>query len=254
MPHLDAARLLLLAAAAFAAGGINAVAGGGSLVSFPALLLAGFPAVTANITNSVALLPGYLGGSLAYRAELRGQRTRIRLLVPASAAGAIAGAALLVAGPATVFGHIVPWLILGSCALLLLQPRLKAAVLARRGSAPAGVPAPLLGTQGLASVYGAYFGAGLGVIMLALMGIFLHDDLQRINALKGAMSLVINGVAVAYFLAFGTIGWAAVAVMAPLSFLGGQAGVRLARRLDERTLRLAVVALGVVVGVRLALQ
>ena len=252
MPHLDALRLVILAGAAFLAGGINAVAGGGSLISFPALLFAGYPAVTANITNAVALLPGYLGGSIAYRPELAGQRGRLEALGPVSIAGAVAGAALLVAGPASVFQRLVPWLILGSCALLVAQPQMRR--LAARRDGPSGRTSPLLlATQGVCAVYGAYFGAGLGVIMLAVLGVFLHDGLQRVNALKGALSLLINIVAVVYFLLFGSIGWLAVAVMAPISFIGGQAGVVLARRLGERTLRWSVITFGVAVGVRLAL-
>ena len=251
MDHLDALHIAVLVVAAFAAGAVNAVAGGGSLISFPALLFAGYPAVTANITNAVSLVPGYLGGALAYRRELSGQAARARRLIPVSVIGAVAGAALLVAGPAGVFQRIVPWLILGACVLLALQPWLKAAVTSRRSAVPAVAPAALLVAQTLAAVYGAYFGAGLGVIMLAVMGIYLHDDLQRINALKGALSVVINAVAVAYFLVFASVAWTAVLLMAPISFVGGQAGVLVARRLDERTLRLSVVTFGVVVSLRL---
>src|SRR5688572_1073508 len=131
---MDAGTAALLAAAGFGAGAVNAVAGGGSLISFPALLAAGYPSVAANVTNSVALLPGYFGGSVAYRAELAGQRERIRALLPTVVLGAAAGSALLLVSPASVFEAIVPWLILGACALLALQP--KAAELAqRRGSA-----------------------------------------------------------------------------------------------------------------------
>ncbi len=252
MPHPDALHVTVLVIAALLAGGVNAVAGGGSLLSFPALLFAGYPAVTANITNAVAVLPGYLGGSLGYRAELRGQWPRLRVLVPVSVVGAVAGAALLVAGPAEVFQRVVPWLILGACALLLAQPWLKGWVATRMAaqSGETGGP-PLLVAQFASAVYGAYFGAGIGVIMLATLGIFVRDDLQRLNALKGALSLAINAVAVLYFVVFGSIAWEAVALMAPLCFIGGQLGVVVAKRLQERTLRLCVVVFGVAVGIRL---
>jgi uncharacterized membrane protein YfcA len=257
-PHLDAARIALLAAAALAAGAINALAGGGSLVSFPALLLAGYPALTANVTNTVALLPGYLGGSVGYRRELRGQGARVKKLGLVSAGGAVLGAVLLLAGPPSTFRRLVPWLILGSCALLAAQPwiaRRVAARTARRGGARAGrfgdIPGPLLAIQVVSAMYGAYFGGGLGVIMLAVLGIFVADSLQRINALKGVMSLLINLVAAVWFVAFAHVAWLPVAVMAPAAYLGGLLGVRAARRLDDRVLRAAVVLFGTAVGVRL---
>ena len=259
-PHLDAARIVLLGAAAFVAGGINAVAGGGSLISFPALLLAGYPALTANVTNSVALLPGYLGGSVGYRRELRGQRPRIVRLGLISAAGAVLGAFLLLAGPASVFQRIVPWLILGACALLVAQPWIARRVAEREAARAAAGASPrrfgeigagLAAAQLVSAVYGAYFGAGVGVIMLAVLGIFLVDSLQRINALKGLLSLIITVVAVVYFIAAGRVAWLPVAIMAPIAYAGGLLGVAVARRLDDRVLRIAVVCFGVAVGVRL---
>ena len=259
-PHLDAARIALLAVAAFFAGGINAVAGGGSLISFPALLLVGYPALTANVTNATALLPGYLGGSVGYRRELQGQRSRLLRLGALSIGGAVLGAFLLLVGPAGVFQRIVPWLILGACALLVAQPWIARRVAARQvrheasGNPAQGELTPELGTaQAVSAIYGAYFGAGLGVITLATLGIFLDDSLQRINALKGALSLVINVVAVVYFIAFGSVAWLAVAIMAPVSYVGGMAGVMVARRLDDRVLRVSVVCFGVAVAVRLLL-
>ena len=262
MPHLDAARIALLAVAAFAAGGINAVAGGGSLVSFPALLLAGYSALTANVTNSVALLPGYLGGSVGYRRELRGQQVRVLPLGLLSIGGAVLGAFLLLAASPTVFQRVVPWLILGACALLLAQPWIARRVARREvAHAAAGraaqrrllgsLPVPLALAQIVSAVYGAYFGAGLGVILLAVLGIFVDDSLQRINALKGLLSLVVSVVAVVYFIAFAAVAWLPVAIMAPAAALGGLLGVTVARRLDDRVLRIAVVCYGVAVGVRL---
>jgi uncharacterized protein len=261
---LDLAAGALLAGAAFLAGAVNAVAGGGSLISFPALLAAGYPALTANVTNTVALCPGYVGGTLGYRRELGGQRRRAVTLGLVSVAGALAGSVLLVRSPAELFEAVVPFLILLACALLAVQTRLARFVADRLGPHPepgsgggvgVGWRVPLLlGAQFLAATYGAYFGAGLGIMMLAILGIFVADTLQRLNALKGLLSLVINLVGAAFFALFADVVWAAVAVMAVASLLGGQAGVLLARRLNDRLLRWLVVAFGVVVAVRLLLR
>jgi uncharacterized protein len=272
VPSLEPAQLLLLAAAALLAGAVNAVAGGGSLLSFPALLAVGYPAITANVTNSVALTPGYFGGTLGYRRELTGQRRRILALGATSAVGAVLGAFLLLVSSPELFEHIVPWLIFLACGLLALQTRLARLVRARRagdgGQAPsdpeAAAPAapaagadrhtgPLFATQFLAAVYGAYFGAGVGIMMLAILGIFLSDSLQRLNALKGLLSFLISLVAAVYFALLADVSWAAVAVMAVASLLGGQLGVLLARRLNDQVLRWLVIAFGVAVGVRLLL-
>jgi uncharacterized protein len=251
---LTAAEIAGLGGAAFLAGAVNAVAGGGSLISFPALLWAGYPALTANVTNTVALLPGYLGGTIGYRRELAGQRARALRLGAISVAGAALGAALLLVSSERLFREIVPWLILFSCALLAAQPWL-AARLSRRATERAEERAPgLVAGQVVSGAYGAYFGAGLGVMMLAVLAIFLRDDLQRLNALKGLLSLVINAVAVAAFAVFGPVAWGPVAVMAALSLLGGQAGVLVARRLPAPALRAAVVAFGIVVAVVLLIE
>jgi uncharacterized protein len=158
-----------------------------------------------------------------------------------------------------VFQRLVPWLILGACALLVAQPwiarRVAAVEEARAASGPSRrlgeISLALVAAQVVSAVYGAYFGAGVGVIMLAVLGIFLDDSLQRINALKGLLSLIISVVAVVYFIAFGSVAWLPVAIMAPISYAGGLLGVAVARRLDDRVLRIAVVAFGVAVGVRL---
>jgi uncharacterized membrane protein YfcA len=268
MPSLEPAQLLLLAAAALLAGAGNAVAGGGSLLSFPALLAVGYPAITANVTNSVALTPGYFGGTLGYRRELTGQRRRALALGATSAAGAVVGAVLLLVSSPELFEAIVPFLIFLACGLLALQPRLARLVRARRegdgnpapGNPGPGAPAgadqhtgPLFVTQFLAAVYGAYFGAGVGIMMLAILGIFLTDSLQRLNALKGLLSLVVAVVAAIWFALFADVAWVAAAVMAVASLLGGQLGVLLARRLNDQVLRWLVVAFGVAVGLRLLL-
>ena len=256
MTSLEPAQIGLLAGAALVAGAVNAVAGGGSLISFPALLAVGYPALTANVTNSVALTPGYFGGTLGYRRELTGQRGRILALGAISAVGAVVGAVLLLISSAELFERIVPWLIFLACGLLAAQTRLARLVRDRRPDGPAGADghtAPLFAAQFLAAVYGAYFGAGVGIMMLAILGIFLADNLQRLNALKGLLSFLISVVAAVSFLLFADVSLLAVAVMAVASLLGGQLGVLLARRLNDRTLRWLVIAFGVAVGLRLLL-
>ena len=241
--------IVLLAVAGLAAGAINAVAGGGSLISFPALLAAGLPPVTANVTNAVAVLPGYLGGTLAYREELEGQRPRAIVLGVTSAIGAVAGAALLLATSESLFEAIVPFLILGACALLAAQP-----VLSRKlrppSSSTAAHRSPRLHAATFAgAVYGGYFGAGLGIMLLAVLALSLDDHLQRLNALKGLLSFVIGAAAVAFFVAFGPVRWGAALIMAVASFAGGHGGVAVARRLPANVLRGLVVAFGVGVSV-----
>jgi uncharacterized membrane protein YfcA len=251
--HLDIARMLMVAGAAFLAGAVNAVAGGGTLLSFPALLLLGFPALTANVTNTLGLLPGYAGGSIAYRAELRVQRERVLFLGPISVVGAVGGAILLTRTSNSVFAAVVPWLILLACALLLLQPVVTSRVRSRRPEREQHRSPVLAVTQFLGGIYGAFFGAGLGVMMLAMLGLFIRDDLQRINALKGMMALIINVVAAIYFAFFGPVSWIAVLLMLPASAAGGFAGVALARRLHPAVLRTLVVAFGVAFALRLLL-
>lgn len=248
---MDAGTVLLLAAAGFGAGAVNAVGGGGSLISFPALLAAGYPSIAANVTNAVALLPGYLGGSLAYRPELTLQRARIRALAPTSVLGAAAGTALLLLSPASLFQAIVPWLILAACGLLALQPR--AAAIARRHRARGGSAAGLHAGLFAATLYGGYFGAGLGIVLLALLGALLPDDLQRLNALKGLLSLLVAVVCAAGFALLGPVAWDAALVVGVACLPGGVAGVRVARRLPAPVLRAAVVAFGVAVAIVLLL-
>jgi uncharacterized protein len=246
--------VVLLSVAGLAAGAVNAVAGGGSLISFPALLAAGLPPVTANVTNAVAVLPGYLGGTLAYRRELEGQRGRAVALGATSAVGAIGGAALLIATPEGLFKAIVPFLILAACALLAAQPALSKRLRPPSGDARAHRSPRLHVVAFLAAVYGGYFGAGLGIMLLAILALALADDLQRLNALKGLLSFVIGAAAVAFFVAFGPVRWGAALVMAVASFAGGHAGVAVARRLPAHVLRGLVVAFGVGVSIWLLID
>jgi uncharacterized membrane protein YfcA len=244
---VDAGSAALLAAAGLGAGAVNAVAGGGSLISFPALLAAGYPSITANVTNAIAVLPGYVGGSLAYRRELAGQAARIRALALTSAAGAATGAALLLVTPASLFESIVPWLILAACGLLAVQPRVAAATRAGPPRSPLALHAAVLA----ATVYGGYFGAGLGIMLLAILGVFVDDGLQRLNALKGVLSLLVAVVTAAGFALFGPVAWDAAAIVGVTCLAGGALGVGVARRLPARVLRGVVIAYGVGVAILL---
>jgi len=248
------AESVLIAVAGFLAGGVNAVAGGGSLISFPALVAAGLPTLDANVTNTTAVWPGYLGSAAAYRSELRTQGARLRGLAVTSVLGAGAGAAILLVAPDAVFDAVVPFLVLAGSVLLALQPRIAKAVLARTEAGGQGQTAQLHVAIFLAAVYGAYFGGGLGVILLAVLGIFVADHLQRLNGLKAAVSLLVNTVALVAFALFGPVDWGAVAIVAPASLLGGYVGGRLARRLSPDTLRTTIVVFGVVVAIWLALR
>ena len=238
----------LVAAAGLVAGGVNAVAGGGTLVSFPALLAAGLSPLTANMTSAVGLLPGYAGGSVAYRRELSQQGPRIRAVLPYAVVGGVAGAVLLLVTPDTTFEAVVPYLVLTSCALLAVQPRL-AVLLARQRRGSSDLHWGVRAAVGLGAVYGSYFGAGLGVLLLAVLGMLVADELQRLNALKGVLSLVVNAVGVAVYLLSGQVAWAYAALLAVTAYVGGTLGVSVARRLPPAVLRAAVIALGTVVGV-----
>jgi uncharacterized membrane protein YfcA len=241
---------LIAAGAAVAAGAINAVAGGGSLVSFPTLVLLGVPTTAANITNTVALCPGYVGGTLAQRRDLAGQRRRVGRLAAASAIGGLTGAVLLLVSPDRLFDRLVPFLVLGACALLALQDRLKRIVYGGRvGSSGDDIPLHGVAAVGLAAVYGGYFGAGLGIMLLAVLGLVCDDALSRLNALKQLLSAVINWVAAAFFLASGSVLWSLAGVMAVGSLLGGHLGGRVAGRIPAGRLRAVVIAFGIAVAV-----
>lgn len=254
LTDLGLGHIALLASAAALAGAVNAVAGGGSLISFPALLVVGYPAVTANITNTVALCPGYVGGTIGYRRELAGQQGRAIALGLTSTVGAIAGSYLLLVSSPDVFERIVPFLILAACALLALQAPLARLLRVRTGteeSAGGWARVLLHVVQFGAAVYGAYFGAGLGIMMLAVLGILLGDSMQRLNTLKGLMALVINIVGAVYFAIFADVEWIAVAIMAAAALVGGRVGVAVAVRINDQALRWLVIVFGVVVAVRL---
>lgn len=239
-------------AAALAAGAVNAVAGGGTLISFPALIGLGVPAVPANVTNTVSLIPGYLSGAWTQRADLEPQLGRARLLCGVAAAGGLGGSILLLVIPAHAFRVSVPYLILLACALLLFQDRLRRRITRGAGSPRRHETTLLLATLA-AAVYGGFFGAGLGIMVLAVLGLFRPEPLTQLNALKQALSFVINVVAAVFFLFSGRVFWSLVPVMAVASVIGGVAGARLVTVIDPDLLRRAVVLAGVAVAIALFL-
>jgi uncharacterized membrane protein YfcA len=239
---LDPGRLVLTGGAAVLAGFVNAIAGGGSLISFPALVGAGLPAVIANATNTVALCPGYFGGTFAQRRDLVGQRRRIKMLLPLSAMGGFVGALLLLETGEGAFDVLVPFLLLFAVALLAFQNRLHAFLSARRGGALGEAWAIL--PVGIAAVYGGYFGAALGVIVLAVLDVVIDDSLVRLNALKQLVSLVVNVSAAAVFLVSGRIDWTITLVMAISALIGGAIGGAIASRVPAKLLRGFVIVAG----------
>lgn len=243
-------QFLLVLLAAVAGGIVNALAGGGTLITFPVLTAVGVPVVAANMTNTVALCPGYLGGTLAQRKDLEGQVGRLRTLLPAGVIGGLIGAWLLQVTSEHVFRFLVPYLILVGTLLLAAQPRLKAWLDARAERRGGSVSERWsLPTVGLATVYGGYFGAGLGVITLGVLGLTVDESLTRLNAVKQAISLATNVAAAVFFVFSGKIVWPAAIVMFLGSLLGGSLGGRLAGRVKPGLLRQIVVGIGLVVAV-----
>ncbi|HVP05386.1 MAG TPA: sulfite exporter TauE/SafE family protein [Dehalococcoidia bacterium] len=253
---MDVLEVVGLAVAAFVAGAINAVAGGGSLVSFPALLAAGYAAKPANVTNTVAIWPGTLGGSYAYRSELGRQRRRIVMLLAPAIAGGIAGSALLLTTSSDTFDAIVPFLIMIGVLLILFQDWIGKYTTGHHfvSQGEGHIPVSLIAVVFAGAVYGGYFGAGLGIILLASLSIMLPDDLQHSNALKGILASVINGVAVLYFIAFGPVRWGPAVLMAGAALAGGYLGVGLARRLGPAWLRRVVVVYGTIAAIVLLVK
>ncbi len=234
-----------------AAGGINAIVGSGSLITFPTLLAFGVPPVLANVTNNVGLVPGAASGAFGYRRELAGQWRRLLRLGTASALGAAGGAILLLKLPASTFKVIVPVLILIACVLVILQPKLNGWLAAHRNEPAAhGGPALWAGV-GASGVYGGYFGAAQGVLMIGLLGVFLDEPLQRINGLKNGLTFVVNGVAAIVFIALTHVDWILAGLIAVGATIGGLIGARYGRRLPPMALRVLVVIIGVISAVRL---
>ena len=242
--------LVLVGIAALFAGAVNALAGGGTLITFPMLVAVGIPAVSANITNTVALCPGYFGGTLAQWNDLRGQKNRLWLIVPASIVGGVLGGFLLLPTGEKLFKDLVPYLILLASGLLAIQDPVRAWLMKRMGEGHGAKLEKLTWLPvGLASIYGGYFGAGLSVIVLSALGLTLDDTLTRLNALKQAVAFSVNVAAAIFFVFSGQVVWSAALVMAVGALIGGTLGGKLAGRIKPSTLRWTVVTIGVIVSI-----
>lgn len=240
---------LTIFGAGLAAGCINVIVGSGSLITFPVLLALGYPPVVANVSNTVGLVPGSASGVYGYRRELTGQRVRLLALGAASVLGAITGGLLLLVLPAETFEIVVPVLIAVACVLVVVQPRLSS-WLGGRQRHPHGGPWLWIGV--LASgVYGGYFGAAQGVVLMALLAIFLDENLQRVNAVKNVLAGVVNGSAAVLFILVAHVNWTVVVFIAAGSVLGGLAGASIGRRLPPMVLRVLIVIVGVAAIVKL---
>ena len=290
MSH-DLLQALAIFAAGLAAGTINTVVGSGTLITFPVLLAFGYPPVLANVSNNVGLVPGTVSGAYGYRAELAGQRRRLMRLGAASLCGGLVGAILLLVLPADAFKAIVPALIGVSLVMVVFQPRLSRWVAARQQARIAAPPGPpdgpgntggsdgpagsvtvvatattvreqtaLQGDPGgpvlcvlvfLSGVYGGYFGAAQGVLLLGLMGIAFTDSMQRINAVKVVLAGLVNGIAGVVFVVATHIDWGAAGLIAAGAILGGQIGARIGRKLPPWGLRLLIVCVGIAALVKL---
>jgi uncharacterized membrane protein YfcA len=247
---LSSSHVILLILAGVGAGIFNGVAGGGSLISFPILLGLGYPALTANITNTVGIWPGYIGSAAGFRTEIADQRSRLARLSPIAAAGGIVGAILLLTTPSSTFSRLAPYLILGAAALFAAQPLLRRAIAGGAHTERTRVPL-LVGGTFLAAVYGGYFGAGMGVMLLAVLGLALPDTLARTSGLRAVLSIAINGVAAAVFLIHRGLAWQAVGWLALGSLVGGWVGARVALAIPAWALRVVVILIGVGTAVKL---
>jgi uncharacterized protein len=245
---MSALEALAIVGVGLVAGTMNTIVGSGSLITFPTLLAFGFAPVVANVSNTVGLAPGSLSGAVAYRRELAGQRTRLLVLGTASVTGGTTGAILLLALPHSVFRHVVPVLILVACVLVGAQPRL-ARRLSERPRPPRHGGVPLYAAVLATGVYGGYFGAAQGVILMSLLGIFLDDDLQRLNATKNVLALLANAAAAVLFIAATHVSWGAAGLLAAGSVVGGQIGGTIGRRLPAPLLRVIIIIVGLTAAV-----
>lgn len=255
MTFWDAVVILL---AGIGAGTINTVVGSGSLITFPTLVALGYPPLVANVSNNIGLVPGSLSGAYGYRRELAGQRPRLLRLIPASVLGSLTGSTLLLLLPSEVFDSVVVVLIAIALVLVVTQPVISRRLAARRQSGASAhehlhrdVTPPVVLLVGLAGVYGGYFGAAQGIILIAILGIFVDDGLQRLNGAKNVLALTVNAVASVVFVLTTEVDWAVVAMIAIGSTIGGQLGAKVGRRLDPRLLRTVIVCVGLVALVRL---
>ena len=251
---MSLAEIVCIALAGMAAGTINTVVGSGTLITFPVLLAFGYAPVTANVSNTIGLVPGSISGAIGYRRELAGQRSRALQLGVSSALGGITGAVLLLVLPSSAFKAIVPVFIAIALLVTVLQPRISRA-LARReiDLERPGHPGTALAVF-VTGVYGGYFGAAQGIILLAILGVALAQDLQRTNALKNVLAGIVNGVAGLYFVFAAHVDWGPAGLIAASAILGAQLGARYGRRLPPAGLRALIVVVGISAIVQLLLK
>lgn len=243
-------QILLLLAAGLFAGTVNAVAGGGALLLYPALLSVGLTPVGANVTNSVAISPGYVASIFGARKDLNGQAARVRAFVPTAVVGTVAGSVLLLVTPATAFETVVPYLVIGAALLLAFQGQVRKLV-----GHPAGLPVWVGHVLvGLATLYGGYFGAAMGVITIAVLSLVLDETIGRITALKNVVTAASGLTTVVVFALFGPVDWFAVLLLTPMTIVGGFAGSKLARVLKPVVLRVVIVVFGLGAGVYLLIR
>jgi uncharacterized membrane protein YfcA len=246
--------IIAVIAAGVVAGTINTVVGSGTLITFPVLLAVGYPPVVANVSNSIGLVPGSLTGTLGYRRELRGQRRRALLLSTASVPGGIVGAILLLVLPADAFSAIVPVLIGIALVLVVVQPWVSRKLADRQMAADAtGGVGVWLGVFA-AGIYGGYFGAAQGVLIVGLMGVLMAETLQRLNALKNLLAGLVNLVSGVLFVLLAHVAWLAVLLVAGGSLVGGLLGARVGRKLPPAVLRGAIVVVGLAAMTKLVLD
>jgi uncharacterized protein len=236
--------------AGLAAGTVNTVVGSWTLITFPVLLAVGYPPVIANVSNTVGLTPGSATGAYGYRAELSGQRHRLTTLGAVSVLGGLTGGVLLLSLPPEAFHAVVPVLIALACVLVLIQPRLATRLSQHRTRSPHGGLPLHLGVFG-SGVYGGYFGAAQGVLLIALLGVFLDEGLQRINAAKNVLAALVNGAAAVLFIFASDVSWLAAGLIAAGSIVGGILGAAIGRRVPEPVLRGLVVVIGLIAIVQL---
>ena len=253
MGELGLGQIVAIFGAGLAAGTINAVIGSGSLVTFPTLLALGYAPVVANVSNTVGLVPGSLSAAYGYRRELRGQRGRVLRLGVASTLGALTGGILLLLLPADAFERVVPFMLLAACGLMAAQPRLSRLLpqVEGGGGRESGLAMVAVFATG---VYGGYFGAAQGVMLIALLAVFVPDDLQRLNGLKNALVSGVNGVTAVLFLFIAPIAWEAAALIAFGSIVGGLVGAHFGRTIPAALLRVLVISVGCSVAVWLLLR
>jgi uncharacterized protein len=253
--EIDTLKGALIVAAGVGSGFVNAIVGSGSLISFPVLVGAGFERLAANIANNIGQFPGSISAVVGYRKELVGQNARIKKLVPISFVGSVIGASLLLAYPGS-FKQVVPILILVGVVLVLASPHVQKRVKARREASGTVVGVDHINNAALAAVlvagiYGGYFGAGQGVILVGVLGMSLSDELVRVNALKNVLAMVVNGVAAVVFIARGDIAWLAALLVGIGAIVGAQIGSKVGRKIPANVLRSIIGVVGVAVAINL---